>query len=95
MRNNTEDLFIPGHMIIANLVDDEAADSFKKGVIMNNHCCEIMTDQINYKCNIHTNEADCPDILVSHDQKFEEYGLVIHDVFVIDQGGHSCFCCIN
>ncbi|MEK4670392.1 MULTISPECIES: hypothetical protein [unclassified Niallia] len=46
---------------------------------MSKHCCEMMTGQINYKGEFHTNESDCPDILVSYHEKFDEYGLIIHD----------------
>lgn len=46
---------------------------------MNNHCCETMKEQVNIKCKLHANSFDCPDILITYDRKFDEYGLIIHD----------------
>ncbi|MGE7184225.1 DUF6980 family protein [Peribacillus sp. NPDC006672] len=46
---------------------------------MNNHCCETMKDQVNIKCKIHVSSFDCPDILITYNKKFDEYGLIIHD----------------
>ena len=46
---------------------------------MNNHCCETMKDQVNINCKIHADPFGCPDILITYNKKFDEYGLIIHD----------------
>ena len=43
------------------------------------HCCNQMTQQLNSKCEQHSNEFECPDVLVNYNPKFDEYGLIIHD----------------
>lgn len=43
------------------------------------HCCAIMTAQIAHQCVEHPNPFDCPDALVCYEQRFDEYGLIIHD----------------
>ncbi len=55
------------------------------------HCCEQMTERINYKCSQHPHVFDCPDNLVYYSPRFNEYGIIIHD------GGSSYitidYCC--
>lgn len=46
---------------------------------MNDHCCETMKGQVNIKCNVHADPFDCPDTLITYNDKFDEYGLIIHD----------------
>lgn len=46
---------------------------------MKEHCCETMTQQVNSKCEKHSNPFDCPDNLIYYNNKFDEYGLIIHD----------------
>nr|WP_315363600.1 hypothetical protein [Cytobacillus firmus] len=46
---------------------------------MKQHCCESMTHQVNFKCKQHPNQFDCPDSLIDYSEKFDEYGLIIHD----------------
>ncbi|MGM0924799.1 MAG: DUF6980 family protein [Bacillota bacterium] len=46
---------------------------------MKRHCCETMTQQVNSKCEEHSNPFDCPDYLIYYNNKFDEYGLIIHD----------------
>lgn len=43
------------------------------------HCCIIMSGQINYVCEKHDDPFDCPDYLIVYTSKFDEYGLIFHD----------------
>ena len=43
------------------------------------HCCDAMTAQLMQRCDVHTDPADCPDVLVSYHEKFDSYRLWIHD----------------
>lgn len=43
------------------------------------HCCEQMKRQIEFSCTEHASAFDCPDCLVTYTEKFDEYGLIIHD----------------
>jgi hypothetical protein len=38
-----------------------------------------MTAQLMQRCDVHTDPADCPDVLVSYHEKFDSYGQWIHD----------------
>jgi hypothetical protein len=42
-----------------------------------------MTRRANNKCEEHSNPFDCPDNLIYYNERFDEYGLIIHD------GGNS------
>ncbi|WP_243578462.1 DUF6980 family protein [Shewanella xiamenensis] len=42
-----------------------------------NHCCEQMKSFINNKCDHHVEE--CAVHLINYSDKFDEYGLIIHD----------------
>jgi hypothetical protein len=46
---------------------------------MKKHCCETMCSVSKLSCEQHSNEFDCPDVLVSYNEKFDEYGLIIRD----------------
>jgi len=46
---------------------------------MNKYCCENMSRSITYSCDVHNNPFDCPEILVCHDEKWDVYGLIVHD----------------
>ncbi len=46
---------------------------------MSHHCCQMMTDQVNYRCFEHPNPEDCPDNLVSYSERHGAYGLIVHD----------------
>ncbi|MEV4075960.1 DUF6980 family protein [Nonomuraea fuscirosea] len=46
---------------------------------MAEHCCESMARQVTWTCDQHRNSSDCPDKLVGFDERFVEYGLLIHD----------------
>ncbi|PLK48025.1 hypothetical protein [Uliginosibacterium sp. TH139] len=43
------------------------------------HCCEAMTAQIERQCDVHSDQFSCPDALISYFEKFDEYGIIIHD----------------
>ena len=53
-----------------------------------NHCCKVMQHQIEYRCDQHPDPFDCPDNLVHYSDKFDEYGIIIHD-------GAASFSCIS
>ncbi|MEU8358209.1 hypothetical protein AB0C27_19540 [Nonomuraea sp. NPDC048882] len=50
---------------------------------MHEHCCELMARQVTWECDRHPDVSDCPDALVKFDERFVEYGLLVHD------GGNS------
>ena len=52
-------------------------DFGEKSVI--NHCCKLMNYYLYYKCPIHKNPFDCPDNIITYDDVFDEYGIIIHD----------------
>jgi hypothetical protein len=43
------------------------------------NCCENMENQVNHICEQHADAFDCPDNLIDYNQKFDEYGIIIHD----------------
>ncbi len=43
------------------------------------HCCEKMKRQVEHSCSTSHPSPPCPDQLVSFNDVFNEYGLVIHD----------------
>lgn len=47
---------------------------------MEKHCCQRMESAINLSCELHGDIYSCPDVLISYTPKFDEYGLIIHDV---------------
>lgn len=48
------------------------------------HCCGRMKENLAVGCEQHSDVFDCPDTLVYYSDRFDEYGLIIHD------GGSSC-----
>lgn len=46
---------------------------------MKKYCCKDMKQNLEFNCNSHGNVYDCPDILISYSEKFDEYGIIIHD----------------
>lgn len=44
----------------------------------NTHCCKMMTENVEARCDQHPNRFDCPDMLVDYAEKFDSYGLIIH-----------------
>lgn len=49
------------------------------GYKLNKHCCENMKENIEFKCSVHDNAFDCPDCLISYNDKWDQYGVIIHD----------------
>jgi hypothetical protein len=47
-----------------------------------------MQNQVTYKCDQHQDPFSCPDNIIYYLEKFDEYGIIIHD------GGQS-FNCIS
>jgi hypothetical protein len=43
------------------------------------HCCNMMQDNVLYRCNQHPNPFDCPDNLIYYDAEERKYGLIVHD----------------
>jgi hypothetical protein len=39
--------------------------------------CIHLANQITYKCDIHPDPADCPDILISYFARFDEYSIAV------------------
>ena len=50
------------------------------------HCCQTMADQLDQRCEMHSDPFDCPDQLIMYAPELDEYGLIVHD------GGHSYVC---
>ena len=46
---------------------------------MERHCCDEMRRQIAWQCADHADQFECPDALVRYSDRFDEYGLIIHD----------------
>ena len=46
---------------------------------MSKHCCEQMDSVSTLSCDQHDDEFDCPDVLISYSDVFDEYGLIIRD----------------
>ena len=43
------------------------------------HCCTDMRAQLEFVCEQHASAFDCPDALIAYSEKFNEYGLIVHD----------------
>lgn len=43
-------------------------------------CCESMVYRLDWHCDIHADEFDCADAIVRFNPRFQEYGLIVHDV---------------
>jgi hypothetical protein len=73
MNHETEKIF--------NNMEDEIKERLNKAYReeCEMYCCEEMNKQVNHKCGTHKNDYDCPDKLISYNQKFAEYGIIIHD----------------
>lgn len=46
---------------------------------MSEHCCEMMREQVEYRCPDGHDPYECPDNLIAYNERFREYGLIIHD----------------
>ena len=38
-----------------------------------------MEDQVTLQCDEHSDPFDCPDRVIAYSDKFDEYGLIVHD----------------
>jgi hypothetical protein len=43
------------------------------------HDCDHMRRDLDRICNEHASRFACPDALINYDQRFDEYGLIVHD----------------
>ncbi len=43
------------------------------------HCCEQMTERVNFRCDMHPDVFECADNLIHYSQRFDEYLLIVHD----------------
>lgn len=46
---------------------------------MKTHCCQRMAEAVNYNCEQHSSPFNCPDHLIYYSDKFDEYGIIVHD----------------
>lgn len=42
-------------------------------------CCEAMQYHAANHCDIHDDPFDCPDCLIYHNEKTQQFGIIIHD----------------
>lgn len=42
-------------------------------------CCAQMRDALEFECDSHESPYECPDALISYLEKFDEYGIIVHD----------------
>jgi hypothetical protein len=43
------------------------------------HCCNQMTAAVRFACQAHPDPFACPDALLHYADRFDEYGLIVHD----------------
>jgi hypothetical protein len=43
------------------------------------HCCKRMQVQVEYGCDVHQSQSECPDALITCRAKFDDYGIRVHD----------------
>jgi hypothetical protein len=43
------------------------------------HCCDQMTAAVRFTCQTHPDPFACPDALLHYADRFDEYGLLVHD----------------
>ena len=46
---------------------------------MDSYCCEYLKYHIEFKCDIHKDDFECPDKIIIKSEKNKEYGIPIHD----------------
>jgi len=46
---------------------------------LKSHCCEMMTEHVNHRCEDHSNSFDCPDNLILYSGRTKSYGIIVHD----------------
>lgn len=47
--------------------------------VMNRFCCNRMQIEVTKKCTQHALSFDCPDNIVLYLDRFDEYGIIVHD----------------
>jgi hypothetical protein len=45
----------------------------------NEICCDTMKYHLEFKCDIHKDDFDCPDKIIYSSKKNKEFGIIIHD----------------
>ena len=43
------------------------------------HCCKQMKVVSTLNCEHHSTKYECPDVLIAYNDRFDEYGIIIHD----------------
>jgi hypothetical protein len=43
------------------------------------HCCDDMRRNLDFHCEQHESPFECPDALIYYSDKFDEYGIIVHD----------------
>jgi len=43
------------------------------------HCCAVMTENVNFRCDTHAEPFECVDHLIYFAPHLREYGLLMHD----------------
>ena len=46
---------------------------------MREPCCKMMEFFLDHTCPDHPNPFDCPDHIIYHDSRHNDYGIIIHD----------------
>lgn len=46
---------------------------------MPNFCCKTMKDDLEHICDQHDSRFTCPNAIMSYDEQYNEYGVIIHD----------------
>lgn len=60
---------------------------------MDKHCCEDMNRNVNYISKEHADQYTCPDNLIYYNEKWDEYGIIVHDGGESYIGIHYCPWC--
>lgn len=42
-------------------------------------CCNALEYHSQNHCDIHLDDFECPDCIIHYTEKFDEYGIIIHD----------------
>lgn len=49
------------------------------GRVTINHCCQRLRDAVEFRCHEHPEVGACGDYVIGHSEKFDEYGIWVHD----------------
>jgi hypothetical protein len=50
-----------------------------RGARVEDYPCVHIADRVTGRCSMHENAWDCPDIILVHDERFDEYGIPVRD----------------